>query len=86
MEKNKGKVRCFNTDIRLLKYVQWLLRVLEIKTTGRESERGRESSNLIKRRKTYRTRKDVYSIYVKARDRLRFYKLVGFTIQRKSKD
>ncbi len=84
MEKNKGKVRCFNTDIRLLKYVQRLLRVLEIETTGPRI-RARKGVLLFDKKggKTYRTRKDVYSIYVKGRDRLRFYRLVGFTIQRK---
>ncbi len=86
VDKNKGEILCYNTDTRLLEYVQKLLRTLGIETTGPRINTRRGTPFFDKKQgKTYKTRKDVYYIYVKARDRLKFYKLVGFTIKRKQK-
>ncbi|MEM0482215.1 MAG: LAGLIDADG family homing endonuclease, partial [Nitrososphaerota archaeon] len=79
-----GDVKVYNTDLGLLRYVKQLLKTLGIETTGphlksksgtafRDSRTG----------KTYRRKKDIYGLYVTADSRLMFYRLVGFTIERK---
>ncbi len=81
---NEGKIRCLNTDTRLLRYVQKLLKLLGIETTGPKIS-ARKGTLLFDKKlgEAYKKRKNVYYIYVKARDKLKFYKLVGFTIRRK---
>ncbi len=79
-----GVILCYNTDTKLLEYVQRLLNRLGIETTGPRicTRRGTPFLNK-KLGKIYKRRKDLYCIYVKMKDRLRFYRLIGFTIQRK---
>ncbi|MEM0482237.1 MAG: LAGLIDADG family homing endonuclease [Nitrososphaerota archaeon] len=83
VDKKDGDIFCYNTDIRLLKYVQRLLKLLGIQTTGPKICIRKGAPIDKNRGEIYKKRKNVYYIYVKARDRLRFYKLVGFTIKRK---
>ncbi len=82
VEKNTAKIRCFNTDIKLLEYVQKLLKVLGIEATGPRI--------WIREGTTYKilgkigiVKKNVCTITVRAKDRLKFYRVVGFTITRK---
>ncbi len=84
VEKNKRKIFCYNTDTKLLEYVQRLLRTLGVETSGPRISIRRGTPFFDKKQgKTYKRRKDAYYIYVKVKDRLRFYRLIGFTIQRK---
>lgn len=89
VDKNKGEICCYNTDIRLLEYVQKLLRALGIETTGPRIKARKGSIYKICYKIWERTtvkRKDVYCIEVRAKDRLKFYRLVGFTIKRKQQN
>jgi len=81
-----GQIYCYNTDIQLLQYVRKILNLLGIRTTEPKikTKKGTTIFNRING-KTYTAKKDVYYIRVIASDTLRFYRLVGFTIQRKQK-
>lgn len=74
VQKGKGAIYCYNTDIKLLKYIRRLLYdYLNIRTTGPNKATIRKEE----------TNKDEYYIYIKAPDRLKFYQLIGFVIKRK---
>ncbi|MEM0482131.1 MAG: LAGLIDADG family homing endonuclease [Nitrososphaerota archaeon] len=79
-----GVVTVCNTDLRLLGYVKQLLSSLGIKTTGPhlKSESGTAFRDP-RTGKTYKKKKDLYGLYVTAGSRLMFYRLIGFTIERK---
>ncbi|MEM3952592.1 MAG: LAGLIDADG family homing endonuclease, partial [Nitrososphaerota archaeon] len=81
-----GRIYCYNTDIQLLQYVRRILNLLGIRTTEPKIIK-KKGTTIFDRRngKTYTRRKNVYYIHVIASDRLRFYQLIGFTIQRKQK-
>ncbi|MEM2519749.1 MAG: hypothetical protein QXE48_05695, partial [Nitrososphaerota archaeon] len=77
---------CFNADIQLLQYVKRILGLLGIRTTGPKIYTKKETLLFNERMgKTYLRKKDVYRIYIRMRDLLKFHQLVGFTIQRKQK-
>jgi len=79
-----GKIRVCNTDITLLGYVKQLMESLGIKTTGPHLLVKRGTAFIDPRNgKKYRTRKDVYVLYIRAESRLVFYQRIGFTIKRK---
>ncbi len=79
-----GSITCVNTDERLINYVKMLLNNLGIKTTGPHLQMKRGTPFFSKKRgKTYRTRKDAYSLYIRTCSRLKFYELVGFTIKKR---
>ncbi len=76
-------LQCANTDIRLIEYVQRLLHGLGVETTAYvRKEKGTPLYNRDMGR-TYVRKGDVYILYVRARSRLKFYQLIGFTIRRK---
>ncbi|MEM0452992.1 MAG: LAGLIDADG family homing endonuclease [Nitrososphaerota archaeon] len=81
-----GRIYCYNTDVQLLQYVRRILNLLGIRTTEPKIIK-KKGTTIFDRRngKTYTRRKNVYYIHVIASDRLRFYQLIGFTIQRKQK-
>ncbi|MCF8885693.1 MAG: hypothetical protein L4877_07915 [Aigarchaeota archaeon] len=81
-----GQIRCYNTDVQLLQYVRKILNLLGIRTTGPKIH-VKKGTTIYDRRKgkTYTAKKNVYYIYVRKSDVLRFYQLIGFTIQRKQK-
>ncbi|MEM2496739.1 MAG: LAGLIDADG family homing endonuclease [Nitrososphaerota archaeon] len=81
-----GSIYCFNADIQLLQYVKRILGLLGIRTTGPKIYTKKETLLFNERMgKTYLRKKDVYRIYIRMRDLLKFHQLVGFTIQRKQK-
>jgi intein-encoded DNA endonuclease-like protein len=77
-----GVIIVVNTNYQLLKYVQYLLRKVGIVAKGPDLVHRRGSIVYIKGRKC-RRRRNVYSIYIRPRDALKFYKHIGFTIKRK---
>ncbi len=82
----KGQVYCCNTDIQLLQYTMKILNFLGIRTTGPKIYVKKGTSFIDKRTgKTYVARKDVYRLYVRKPDALKFYQLIGFTVKRKQR-
>ncbi len=81
-----GRIYCYNSDLQLLQYVRKILNILGIRTTEPKicTKKGTAFFNRI-RGNTYTAKKDVYYIRVITSDILRFYRLVGFTVQRKQK-
>jgi intein-encoded DNA endonuclease-like protein len=81
----KGQIFITNTDLRLLTYVQELLKRFGIESTGPRLNRRRGS--LIKINpitgKIYTTKKDCYYIYIRTFSNANFYKYIGFTIRRR---
>ncbi|GBC69721.1 hypothetical protein HRbin01_01424 [archaeon HR01] len=81
-----GRICIINTDKSLLNYVRELLYRLGIETA--EPRLHIKAGTPLKDPRThkkYRTNKDAYRIYVPADSRLRFYQLIGLTIERKKK-
>ncbi|MEM2280337.1 MAG: LAGLIDADG family homing endonuclease [Nitrososphaerota archaeon] len=70
--------------MRLIEYVKQLLSSLGIKTTGPRlySKSGTTLKNP-RKRKTYKSKKDAYRLYVTADSLQTFYRLIGFTVRRK---
>ncbi len=85
VNKRDGGIYCVNTDVRLLEYVQKLLRALGIETSGPRINMRKGAAH--KRwGRIIMARKDVYCVEVRAKDRLEFYRRVGFTIKRKQQN
>ncbi|MEM0078915.1 MAG: LAGLIDADG family homing endonuclease [Nitrososphaerota archaeon] len=81
-----GQIYCYNTDLQLLQYVKKILNLLGIRTTGPKIGTKKGTALFDKRNgKIYATKKDLYYIYVRMSDILRFYRLIGFTVKRKQK-
>jgi intein-encoded DNA endonuclease-like protein len=84
VDKN-GHIIIYNTDLRLLTYVQELLRRFGIESTGPRV--CSPAGSLIKINpitgKIYTTRKDCYCIYIRSYCNVDFYNHIGFTILRK---
>ncbi|MEM2237600.1 MAG: LAGLIDADG family homing endonuclease [Candidatus Caldarchaeum sp.] len=79
-----GTIIDCNTDLRLLGYVRRLLDSLGIETSGPHlSVKHGTACRDPRKGKTYKRKKDTYSLYVPAGLRLRFFKHIGFTIKRK---
>lgn len=82
----KGRtLTVYNTNIRLLLYVQDLLqRYFRVKTTGPHGDKreGRRFYNP-RRGKIYRRKKQCYDLYIRVNGLSRFHKHIGFTIRRK---
>lgn len=79
-----GHICCSNTDTELLQYVKKILHRLGIRATGPRLLKRSGTPIVFKgRHKTYMRKRDVYCIIVSIRDDLKFYKKVGFSIQRK---
>jgi len=77
-----GFIYIYNTNYELLTYVQKLLKRLGIGTTGPKLNIHR--GTIIRRNgKQYMTKEDVYRLYIRATSADNFYRLVGFTIERK---
>ncbi|MEM0481450.1 MAG: LAGLIDADG family homing endonuclease [Nitrososphaerota archaeon] len=76
--KTCSAIYCYNTDIKILKYVQRLLKLLEIESIGPRlhAKKGTPSKLCV-------AKNDVYHLYVGGASRLKFYEHAGFTIQRK---
>lgn len=84
VQKGKGNIYCYNTDIKLLKYVQKLLHQLGIKTSGPYLVKRKGTIYFNKKTgRTYKANKDCYILYIKSSSRLKFHQLVNFTIKRK---
>ncbi|MEM1583596.1 MAG: LAGLIDADG family homing endonuclease [Nitrososphaerota archaeon] len=76
-----GQISCSNSDLQLLQYVRKILNLLGIRTTEPKICVKKETALFDRRKgKTYTAKKDVYRIYVRMSDVLRFYQLIGFTI------
>ncbi|MEM4007378.1 MAG: LAGLIDADG family homing endonuclease [Nitrososphaerota archaeon] len=81
-----GQIYCYNSDLQLLQYVKKILNLLGIRTTEPKICTKKGTAFFDRRKgKTYTRKKDVYYIRVITSDILRFYRLVGFTVQRKQK-
>jgi intein-encoded DNA endonuclease-like protein len=81
-----GYILVYNTDSTLLDYVKRLLLTLKIEVTGPHLHTGTGEGTLLhskKMKKTYRRRKNLYYLYVKANSSRRFAELIGFSIKRK---
>lgn len=80
----EGVVTAFNTNLDLLRYVQWLLlRNFGIVTTGPRLTT-KKGSLLVSRGRAYSRNSDCYSIRVRTADLTTFYLKVGLTIKRKN--
>jgi intein-encoded DNA endonuclease-like protein len=86
VDKN-GYIIIYNTDLRLLTYVQELLRRFGIESTGPRVSS--PAGSLIKidpiTGKIYTTKKNCYRIRIRSYCNVDFYDHIGFTIQRKQK-
>jgi intein-encoded DNA endonuclease-like protein len=83
VDKN-GNITIYNTDLRLLTYIMYLLRRFNIESTGPGSHVRRGTIiNDPRTGKKYSRNKDVYVIYVRSSSNMSFYRYVGFTIRRK---
>jgi intein-encoded DNA endonuclease-like protein len=79
-----GYITATNTNHELLTYVQRLLKRFGIESTGPHLKYPKGSIMHCPRTgKPYRRKKDNYTIYILAEGNERFYRYVGFTIQRK---
>jgi intein-encoded DNA endonuclease-like protein len=79
---DNGSIIVVNANYHVLKYVQYLLRKFGITARGPELVHRRGSIMYIEGRK-HRRRRNVYRIYIRPRDALKFHKHIGFTIRRK---
>jgi intein-encoded DNA endonuclease-like protein len=76
---HKRTLLLYNTDKKLLSYVQYLLKkYFDIDTTG--PHLARKKSNIIHSPKA---NKDEYYIYIRAKSLQKFYECIGFVIKRK---
>jgi intein-encoded DNA endonuclease-like protein len=82
--RDDGVITVGNSNYRLLKYVQKLLRKFGIAAKGPELVHRQGSIMSIEGRKQ-RRRRNVYRIYIRPRDAIKFYRWIGFTIRRKQK-
>ena len=81
-----GQIYCYNTDLQLLQYVRKILNILGIRTIGPKIYKKKGTIYFDRRSgETYVRRKNVYYIYIRTSDVLRFYQHIGFTIQRKQR-
>jgi len=79
-----GAVIVYNTDLILVEYVKQLLSSLGIETTGpRLYLKSGTAFRDLRTRKTYKSKKDAYELYVTADSLQTFYRLIGFTVRRK---
>jgi intein-encoded DNA endonuclease-like protein len=79
-----GYITATNTNHELLTYVQRLLKRFGIESTGPDLKHPKGSIMYCPRTgKPYRRKEDSYTIYILAEGNERFYRYVGFTIQRK---
>jgi intein-encoded DNA endonuclease-like protein len=81
--KDDGTITAVNTNYHVLKYVQYLLRKFGITAKGPELLHRRGSIIYVKEGRKCRRRRNVYRIYIRPRDALKFHKYIGFTIKRK---
>jgi intein-encoded DNA endonuclease-like protein len=80
---DNGSIIVVNANYHVLKYMQYLLRrKFGITARGPELVHRRGSIMYIEGRKC-RRRRNVYRIYIRPRDALKFHKHIGFTIERK---
>jgi intein-encoded DNA endonuclease-like protein len=80
----RGYIYIYNTDLRLLIYINELLRRLGIELTGPKISVQRGTVIHDPRTgKQYMAKKDCYYIYIRASSNANFYKYIGFTIKRK---
>jgi len=80
----RGYIYIYNTDLRLLIYINELLRRLGIELTGpRISFQRGTVIHDPSTGKQYMAKKDCYYIYIRASSNANFYKYIGFTIKRK---
>jgi intein-encoded DNA endonuclease-like protein len=86
VDKN-GRISIYKTDLRLLTYVQELLRRFGIETTGPRIHTRRGTIIKIDPNtgKIYTTKRDCYCIRIRSYCSVDFYDHVGFTIVRKQK-
>jgi intein-encoded DNA endonuclease-like protein len=80
--RDNGVITADNTNYHVLKCMQHLLRKFGIETKGPDLLYRKGSIMYIKGRRC-RRRHNVYRIYIRPRDALKFYKYIGFTIKRK---
>lgn len=79
----QGALTASNTNLDLLRYVQWLLtKFLGIETTGPHLGK-RKGTVLARRGKVYLRKSDCYSIYVRRACLDMFRQIVGFSLERK---
>jgi intein-encoded DNA endonuclease-like protein len=80
--RDDGAITVVNSNYHVLKYMQSLLRKFGITAKGPDLVHRQGSIVYIKGRK-HRLRRNVYRIYIRPRDALKFHKYIGFTIKRK---
>jgi len=82
--KKIGQIYIYNTDLRLLTYIQELLKKFGIESTGPKllTRRGTVIRDP-RTGKQYMAKKDCYYIYIRTSSYTNFYKYIGFTIKRK---
>jgi intein-encoded DNA endonuclease-like protein len=80
--RDDGVITVVNSNYHVLKYIQYLLRKFGITAKGPDLVHRRGSLIYIKGRK-HRRRRNVYRVYIRPRDALKFHKHIGFTIKRK---
>jgi len=82
--RRKRQLCLYNTDKKLLIYVQYLLKkYFDIDTTGPYLAKRKGSIKYFPNDKISKTTKDYYCLYIRAKSLLNFYKHIGFTIKRK---
>jgi intein-encoded DNA endonuclease-like protein len=77
-----GYVTCSNSDFPLLKFVQHLLSLSKVETTGPRLQT-RAGTKISNRGRSYTRKLDVYCIYVRTTSLSNFNQAVGFNIRRK---
>jgi intein-encoded DNA endonuclease-like protein len=82
--RDDGSIIVGNTNYQLLKYVQYLLRKFGITAKGPDLVHRQGSMIYIEGRR-HRRRRNVYCLYIRPRDAIKFYCWIGFTIRRKQK-
>jgi intein-encoded DNA endonuclease-like protein len=82
--RDDGVIAAVSTNYHDLKYVQKLLRKFGIATKGPDLINRQGSIMYIEGRQQQR-RRNVYRIYIRPRDAIKFYRWIGFTIRRKQK-
>jgi len=82
--RDDGVITIGNTNYQLLKYVQHLLRKFGIMAKGPDLVHRQGTIIHIEGRR-HRRRRNVYCLYIKPRDVIKFYRWIGFTIRRKQK-
>jgi hypothetical protein len=71
----RGQIRIYNADLRLLTYINELLKRLGIKSADPKLQTRRGTILDPRAGKQYMTKKHVYVIYVQARSNVSFYKI-----------